>query len=141
MMMNKPYREYDTAEAHIAALEQERDHLRMAAESEAKRGDELAARVIELELSSKALIGQLWSWYSSRHETAKPGWVEPQLDKFYQTYNNKPPASLKLHDAEVLEEAMYLFGKPYFGVSNADIRDTLSDKAKLLRKQAGEGDE
>jgi cell division septum initiation protein DivIVA len=34
---------------HIRDLQQERDHLRMAAESEAKRGDELAARIIELE--------------------------------------------------------------------------------------------
>lgn len=42
----------EEAKAKLAHLQQERDHLRMAAESEAKRGDELAARVIELETAA-----------------------------------------------------------------------------------------
>ncbi|MCK4858678.1 MAG: hypothetical protein KAT58_11960, partial [candidate division Zixibacteria bacterium] len=39
----------------------------------------LKARVAELEKASKGLADQMWSWYSSREDAGKPGWVEPQL--------------------------------------------------------------
>jgi predicted ribosome quality control (RQC) complex YloA/Tae2 family protein len=78
----------------IEELRQEREHLRMAAESEAKRGDELAARVERLERVSNWVHNPIYD---------DDGW--DRLVEFNcEVYAESLPASLKLHDADVLEK-------------------------------------
>lgn len=115
---------------------EELDHYRMAAESEAKRGDELAARVAELE----AVLREEFTG----HPHTCNAWGNPpkgdcNCDAQFavEVLNRARAASLKLHDAALLETvANKLCGDAEPPTANGWIKKMMTDEADKLRQEA-----
>lgn len=107
-------------------LQQERDQYRIAAEAEAKRGDELAARNDRL-----AYI------VSECHQQILDN--EYIDDLAHEAAFGKPSASQLLHDADfACEIAAKWMGEAESVGAKSVYADELIDVARLLRKQASE---
>jgi hypothetical protein len=134
----------------IAEAVEAYDLMRMTAEAEAKRGDELAARCAELEEASKNVLSDMVPLLDGQQADPSDGSYPidgqscHELDRIA---HRAPVASLLLHDAEVLEgmahtksESEHHSGYMIFPPAT---RGLILRKATELRKQAdaleGEG--
>jgi hypothetical protein len=110
------------------------DLMRMAAEAEAKRGDELAARVSELEGSLDESIDLLVTALVEPEQI-----TDNDILRYRDVYNRSRSASLLMHDADfACEIASKWMGEAESIGAKSVYADELIDIANELRKQAGE---
>jgi hypothetical protein len=125
-----------SVEDAIAEAVEAYDLMRMAAEAEAKRGDELAARVERLDKAARELLCNL----SGYHHTIDGINIK---DDLREALGEKRAASLLLHDAQVIRDVAYkltftpiIHDRFYKGYDQA-----IADVRAAADALEGEGDE